>query len=133
MFKVVESIFTNPIRFPAKPGISLLPGHVVSIVEYEDDIVIDLCDGNTPFGLVGNRCFGGNAVDFNQMANVYPQRMIVDLNRFDRGNDIKVGNSLYCNEFGVLSSKKPFDSAILLAKVITPAGAGKNHMQILWL
>lgn len=133
MFKLVESLFTNPIRFPVKPGASLSPGHVVSIVEYEDDIVIDLCDGNAPFGLVGNRCFGGNAVDFRQMANVYPQRMVVDLNRFDRESDIKIGSSLYCNEYGVLSSRQPFESALLLAKVITPAGAGKNHMQILWL
>ena len=83
--------------------------------------------------MVGNRCFGGNVVNFRQMANVYPQRMVVDLNRFDRENDIKIGDSLYCNKYGVLSSKKPFETAFILAKVITPAGDGKNHMQILWL
>jgi hypothetical protein len=133
MFKLIESLFVDPIHFPVKPGVSVSPGHVVSIVEYKDNLVIDLCDGSAPFGLVGNRCFGGNVVDFRQMANVYPQRMIVDLNRFDRESDIKVGSSLYCNEYGVLSSRQPFEGALLLAKVITPAGSKKNYMQILWL
>ena len=133
MFKIVESLFMEPIRFPVKPGISLSPGNVVSIVEYKDDLVIDLCNGDSPFGLVGNRCFGGSLVDFERPANVYPQRMIVDLNRFDRDNKIQIGSSLYCNEEGLLSSKSPFENSFILAKVITPANEEKNHMQILWL
>lgn len=133
MFKLVESLVIDPIRFPVKPGASLSPGHVISIVDYEGDLVVDLCTGNTPFGLLGNRCFGGNAVDFQRKARVYPQRMVVDLNRFDRSNDIKIGSSLYCNEHGLLSSKQPFEYAFVLAKVITPATKEKNHMQILWL
>lgn len=133
MFRVVESLSTDPIRFPVKPGVSLSPGHVVSIVDYKDDLVIDLCDGHTPFGLLGNRCFGGNTIDFHRKANIFPQRMVVDLNRFDRDNEIIIGSSLYCNNEGILSSKKPFDEALMLAKVITPATKKKNYMQILWL
>jgi hypothetical protein len=123
----------RPVRFPIKPGISLHPGNVVSIIDFEGDLVIDLCDGNNPFGLLGNRCFGGSSINFQRKANVYPQRMIVDLNRFDRANEINIGASLYCNKLGVLSSKRPFENAFVLAKVITPADKEKNHMQILWL
>ena len=133
MFKLVESVFIDPIRFPIKPGISMSPGHVVSIVDYEGDLVVDLCDGNSPFGLVGNRCFGGSYLNIQKKANVYPQRMIVDLNRFDRSFDIDIGSSLYCNKLGLLSSNKPFENAFVLAKVITPANEVKSHMQILWL
>jgi hypothetical protein len=133
MFKVVESLLMNPIRFPIKPGAKLLPGNVVSIVDYKNSLVIDLCDGNNPFGLLGNRCFGGNSINFSRKAMVYPQRMIVDINRFDRENDIEIGDSLYCSKQGILSSQKPFDNSFMLAKVITPANTQKNHMQILWL
>lgn len=133
MFKIVESMFMEPVRFPIKPGANLSPGHVGSIVDYEGHLVIDLCDGNVPFGLIGNRCFGGNFVDFGRKANVYPQRMVADLNRFDRDSEIRIGSSLYCNKAGLLSSKKPFDNSFVLAKVITPANEEKSHMQILWL
>jgi len=133
MFKLVESLFTEPVRFPIKPGVSLAPGHIVSIVDYEGDLVVDLCDGNSPFGLLGNRCFGGGFIDFGRKANVYPQRMVVDLNRFDRDHEINIGSSLYCNKMGLLSSQRPSEHAFILAKVITPASEEKSHMQILWL
>ena len=133
MFKVVESIFKEPVRFPIKPGIVLSPGNVVRLVDFEGNLVVDLCDGNIPFGLLGNRCFGGSSINFQRKANVYPQRMIVDLNRFDRAHEIKIGDSLYCNNIGLLSSNRPFENAFVLAKVITPASKEKNHMQVLWL
>jgi hypothetical protein len=133
MFKVIESVPMDPIRFPVKPGTSLSPGHVVSIVEFENNLVVDLCDGNSPFGLLGNRCFGGSNINFKRKANVYPQRMVVDLNRFDRTHEIIIGSSLYCNKQGLLSSNKPFENSFILAKVITPATNEKSHMQILWL
>lgn len=123
----------DPVRFPIKPGAILAPGNVVSIVDYEGDLVIDLCNGNLPFGLISNRCFGGNLINLQRKANIYPQRMIVDLSKFDRNNDINIGSSLYCNEFGILSSKKPFDNSFVLGKVISPANDKKSHMQILWL
>ncbi|MCK9567744.1 hypothetical protein M0R72_02190 [Candidatus Pacearchaeota archaeon] len=133
MFKLVESLSTAPVRFPIKPGVSLAPGHVVSIVDYEGDLVVDLCDGNAPFGLLGNRCFGGGFLDFGRKANVYPQRMVVDLNRFDRDHEIQIGSPLYCNTKGLLSSQQPSEHAFVLANVITPASEEKSHMQILWL
>lgn len=133
MFKLVESVCMEPVRFPIKPGIRLVPGHVVSIVDYKGDLVVDLCDGYSPFGLLGNRCFGGNFIDFQRKANIYPQRMVVDLNMFDREYEINIGSSLYCNKMGLLSSKRPFEYALVLAKVITPANEKKSHMQILWL
>lgn len=134
MFKIVESISKDPVRFPIKPGVTLLPGQVISIVNYQGNLVADMCIGKMlPFGLVGNRCFGGNILNFTNKANVYVQRMIVDLNRFDRFYDIEIGNSLYCNNRGFLSSAKPFEDSIVLAKVITPATEEKSCMQILWL
>jgi hypothetical protein len=133
MFKVVESISKDSVRFPVKPGVKLTPGHVVKIVEYEGNLVVDLCDGYNAIGLLGNRCFGGNEIDFTKKAKVYPQRMIADVMKFDRKNAIESGNSLYCNSDGVLSSKKPFEGSMVLAKVISPATKKKRAMQILWL
>lgn len=133
MFNIIESINKSPIRLPIKPGISLYPGNIVSIIEYEGNTVVDLCTGNNPLGLVSNRCFGGNKINLYHKASIHMQRMVLNLNRFDRKNNIEIGNSLYCNAQGLLSSKKPFEDAFVLCKVITPASKENNYMQILWL
>ena len=133
MFRLVEAANTDPVRFPIKPGAKLTPGCVIKITEYEGNQVADLCDGYSPLGILGNRCVGGNTIDFMRSANIFLQRMVADVGKFDRRNKVGVGTSLYCSRRGVLSSKKPFEGSIVLAKVITPANKEKKHMQILWL
>ena len=133
MFRLVESTGPDPLRFPIKPGVKLMPGHVIKLVEHDGDLVADRCDGYAPLGLLGNRCIGKENVDFSRRADIYLQRMIADVGKFDRRNKIKTGSSLYCNRRGILSSKKPFEGALVLAKVITPANEEKKYMQILWL
>lgn len=133
MFKLVEAISLEPIRLPIKPGVKITPGHIVKTIEYEGSLVVDICDGYAPLGIAGNRCIGGQSVDYKKVVNVYPQRMIADLLKFDRNNLIEIGNSLYCDFSGVLTSKKPFENSIVLGKVITPAGDGRRYMQILWI
>lgn len=133
MFKVIEAISKDPVRLPVKPGVKLNPGNVIKVVEYNLDLVVDLCDGYSPWGLLGNKCIGGESIDLLNIAKVFPQRMIVDLSKFDIKNPINIGSSLYCNSQGILSSKIPFEGAFILAKVITPANSEKKHMSILWL
>lgn len=133
MFKLVEAITLEPIRLPIKPGIKIVPGHIVKTIYYEDNLVIDICDGYAPLGIAGNRCIGGTTIDYKRVVKVYPQRMIADLLKFDRKNIIEIGNSLYCNSNGVLTNKQPFEDSIVLGKVITPAGDNRRYMQILWI
>jgi hypothetical protein len=135
MFKIIESISPDPIRFPAKPEIKLTPGHIIKIIDYQGNLVVDLCDGSYAFGVVGNVVYGGSKLDFSKgsIAHVYPQRMVANIEKFDRKSDPVVGCSLYCNTKGMLSAKKPFENAIVLAKVIYLPSAEKKHMQILWL
>jgi hypothetical protein len=133
MFKLVESINREPIRFPVAPEAKLTPGHIVSVYDHDGTLVIDICDGINPFGILGNRCIGGNVIDFKKVAKVFPQRMIADINKFDRKSNIEVGSSLYCNKHGMLTSQKPCENSLVLAKVITPASENKKYMQILWL
>jgi hypothetical protein len=133
MFRLVESLYQEPIRFPINPGSRLVPGNVVSVLDYNGNLVIDLCDGYKPLGLVGNRCWGGYQLSFQRTAKVYPQRMIADVAKFDRQSKIEAGASLYCNQRGVLTADPPHEWSIVLAKVISPASDEKNYMQILWL
>jgi len=133
MFKVVEALSNDPVRFPVKPGAKLTPGHVVSLVEYEGHLVLDMCDGYRPFGLMASRCHGGNELDITKRIGAWPQRMVVNLDKFDRSSEVRSGNSLYCNRRGTLSTRKPFEGALPLAKVISPADEEKKYMSILWL
>lgn len=135
MFRLVESINQDPVRLILKPGLKLTSGCIVKIVEHEGIPVVDICDGKHAFGILGNRCWSSDVIDFSKrsMAYVYPQRMIANIDKFDRRCDIQSGCSLYCNSKGILSSKKPFEHAIALAKVIYVPNQEKKHMQILWL
>ncbi|MFA5759158.1 MAG: hypothetical protein WC942_07380 [Clostridia bacterium] len=56
--------------------------------------------------------------------------MIVTTSKYDRKNKINSCDSLYCNSKGMLTSKKPFEGAIVLAKVIS---CEKNQIVILWI
>ena len=133
MFKITEAATRLPVRFPVKPGVVLAPGHVTKTVEYNGFLVTDICDGYDALGLVQNRCIGGNEIDFKNVAKIHLQRMIVDISKFDRENEIHKGNSLYCNGVGELSSKKPFENSLVLAKAISPCNEEKSHMTILWV
>jgi len=133
MFKLIEAISLEPVRLPIKPGIKITPGHIVKIITYEDNLVVDICDGYDPLGIAGNRCIGGTSIDYKKIVRVYPQRMIADILKFDRKNNIQTGNSLYCDKRGVLTNVKPFENSIVLGKVITPADDGNRYMQILWI
>ena len=137
MFKITESI-GDPINLPVKPGIKLLPGNIVSIIEYGDDLAIDLYhsyDGKSPFGIVGKRFVSedGAAVDLTKTVKVYFHRMVVELTKFDKFNKIEVGSSLYAHKKGILTSKKPYNDSVLLAKVISPKTDEKKFISILWL
>lgn len=133
MFKIVESMSLEPVRLPVKPSTKITSGHIVKTTVYKGSVVIDICDGYEPLGIAGNRCVGGNELDYSKIVMVYPQRMIADILKFDRKNNIDIGNSLYCNKKGILTSKKPFDNSIVLGKVITPASKSQRYMQILWI
>lgn len=133
MFKLIDAISNEPIRFPVAPGANLKPGNIVSIYDHDGTLVIDICDGINPFGILGNKCVGGNTIDFKKLAKVFPQRMIVEIDKFDRKCNIEVNSSLYCNKHGILTSQKPNENSLVLAKVITTTSKEKKYIQILWL
>lgn len=130
MFKILETNNKNPVRFPVVPGVKLSTGHIVKIVEYNNHLAIDLCDGYNAFGISGNRWSGEKELVLTKNIKIYPQRMIVTTNKYDRKNKINSCDSLYCNSKGMLTSKKPFEGAIVLAKVIS---CEKNQIVILWI
>lgn len=133
MFRIVESICSESVRFPIKPGVNISPGHILSIVEHEGCLVFDISNGCQPFGVAGNRVKGADNLDYRLIVHGYIHRMILDISKFDRKNRIDIGTSLYCSQEGMLTSKRLYPDSILLAKVIAPAGSGKKHMNILWL
>lgn len=133
MLKIVEAVNKNSVRLPVKPGVKITPGHIVKTTMFGNQLVIDVCDGDSPFGISGNRCIGGTFVDYKRIVRVYLQRMIVNITKFDRNSNMGIGDSVYCNEVGVLTSNKPFLDSIVLGKVILPASDNRKDIQILWL
>lgn len=133
MFKLIDSAFLTPVRYPVKPEVKLTPGTVVCISDYNGCPVVDICNGNGAFALCGIRYQAGNCIDFKKLALIYPQRAVINISKYDRKSVIKIGSSLYCNESGELTADKPFENSIILAKVITPSNSEKKNIQILWL
>lgn len=133
-FEIRDSLISGKIRLPVKPGMKLIPGTIVKISNYNNNVVVDICDGENPFGLIKNKVINLNDyIDFSLMCEIHFHRMVLDTVRFDRKNYIEIGSSLYCNDKGLLTSKKPRDNSLILAKVISPSRGEKKHMTIFWL
>jgi hypothetical protein len=130
MFKILENS-GFPIRFPLKPGVSLFAGSVVSLNNYKNNIVVDLCDGKKfPIGIVGKRYRKINCFDFNNIVEVNINRMVLRLTRFEDKNIVNVGDDLYCNKNGKLTNNKIYKSSVLLGKLIEK---NNKYSTIFWL
>ena len=106
MFKIIEKISSGPIRYPVKPGISVLPGMVGKIAEYEGTPVIDIGDANNAFGIIGNkRSLQGLSYNREDLVAIWQQRMIFRTDVFDKACEYKSGCSLYVCD-GLLTSVK---------------------------
>jgi hypothetical protein len=133
MFKIVECAFKHPIRLPIKPGIQIIAGHMVMTTDYKGHVVVDISDGYSFLGLAGSKCKGGSKVDYTNIVKIFPQRMVLRMDKYDRKYPIVSGTSLYVGKDGILTSRKPFESSVITAKVISPEDENRKYIEILYL
>jgi hypothetical protein len=133
MFKIVECAFTHPIRMPVKPGIRISAGHIVRTIDYKNHVVVDISDGYSFLGVAGNRCKGGAEVDYGNVVKIFPQRMVLRIDKYDKKYPMGAGSSLYVGFDGILTSRKPHERAVITAKVISPETEERKFIEILYL
>jgi hypothetical protein len=143
MFKFIESICQDPIRFFLAPNVKLKPGHVVQLKEIDGNIVCYLSDGTKPFGVVGEVISSNKALlkwssaesklNFDTMVKVYQQKMIFQTDQYDADKKYVAGSSLYVNSNGIFTSEAPSQDSYFVAKIITPPSSDRSHFEALWL
>ena len=136
MFKIVEKLCDSPIRMLVKPGVKIRCGVVVKLIDFNGDIVADICDdGKSAFGITSNYCFNKtNAIIYNKyyMINIWSQRMVFRTTNFNKGSEYNPGTAIYTNKNGILTAEK-YNDGICIARVISGPGNGRNWMECLWL
>jgi len=136
MFRIVEKLGDEPMRFPVKPRVWFEPGMVVKVVRFGPDLVIDACDGYDAIGLAGSELYldaNEPALDPKFMLEVWPQRMVFRTNKYDLRCPMETADPLYSGWDGFLTTKKPFADATMLGRVITPPLADRSFFEALWV
>jgi hypothetical protein len=136
MFKIIESISMDPIRLPMCENISFFrPGFICKII---DHLYCDVSDGNSVFGILGERFdhttkVNDHEIRLQKFVNVYTQRMIFRTNEYMFGDYYKSGAKLYVNNRGLLTVKEPYKDAVYYGRVISPPNVDRQYMEALWI
>jgi len=136
MFRIVEQVGDEPMRFPAKPRVWFEPGMVVKLIQFQGDLVADACDGYDAMGLVGNEMYldaDKPVLDPKFMVEIWSQRMVFRTNKYDLCAPMETADPLYSGWDGFLTTKRPFEGATMLGRIITPPLADRSYFEALFL
>lgn len=123
MFKIIESIRDEPIKFLLHSNIVIEPGSVISLV---DGIYADLCRGKLPFGVVSDY------PDEHNMVPVWYDAMLFDTDIFDSSRSYAEGDLLYVNQAGQLTNQKLYEDDSYLIGFVSQVIDNK-HLEINWI
>jgi hypothetical protein len=136
LLKIIEKICDGPAKMLVMPGVKFMPGHIVKLTEYGQDVVCDLCDGTGAVGVAGSRCYVKTSeVSFDPklMLKVWPQRMVFRTDRYEEeGMPEEGGGPLYVSGRGLLTVIKP-EKGLYVARLIRPPDAERTYLEALWL
>jgi hypothetical protein len=119
-----------------KPGVRFEVGQIVKLVDFGEDIVADICDGDLAFGIAGNRCYVDSdsvVYDLKRMLKVWSQRMVFRTSMFDHQHKYEPGAGLYVDGVGVLTTGKAKEDSTCVARVISGPNGKRKYMEALWL
>lgn len=133
MFEVIESIPEEPVHFFVAPGANFKPGNIGRLVEFGDNLVVDISNGNSAFGVLGDTKTPYDEFNPKDLVRIWPQRMVFRTDEFDKEHKYAIGNPLYASETGLITSKKPWDNAQIVARLIIPPSEEKICLEALWL
>ena len=136
MLKIVEKLCEDPIHMLIKPGVKFEVGQIVKLIDFGDDIVVDICDGNLAFGIAGNRCYVDSdsvVYDLKRMLKVWSQRMVFRTTMFNHQYKYKAGGGLYVDGEGVLTTEKTKEDSTCVARVISGPNGKRKYIEALWL
>lgn len=136
MFKVIETTYSC-IRLPIKPGIRLKPGNIGRIIEFNNNLVIDLANSKNYSGVIGNRRYNNTnniSWDKKHLVKLWNQRFLFRTNLYDKHSIFdSLSSKLYVNDDGLLTSFKPSDDSLIVAQTTkTPEHSG-DWLEALWL
>ena len=132
MLQIVESVCSGPIRFlpDLSSGHKFKTGLVVQLVETSDGTPkCCISDGSRPFGIIGENLemqpFG--------LIPVWFETMILRTDVFEKkGATYEMGDALYINKRGMISSIRPFENSFQVGYVIAGPGDGRRYIELNW-
>jgi hypothetical protein len=133
LFKIIKVAEKRPVRLPIKPGIKVYPGYVMMTAQYDNNLVLDISDGKGIFGIAGKKCIGGSNFSYQNVLEVWVQKMVFQTDKFDKTYEILKGSLLYVNNKGLLTSNKSNENIVSVGEVIVPLQNNKKYIEVHWL
>lgn len=124
MIEIIAQI-GNPIYLPAYKD--FLPGQIIKLTRTPTQVYCSLSDSINPFGIVIN-----NPNEFGLIPILYTSASLIKTDNFEINLKYKMGNLIYCNEYGVLTLKKYKENAVPIAYVENDLKPNKL-LEIRWI
>lgn len=120
----------------AKPGVKLIAGYACTLVEYNGELVCDICKpGQFPFGIIGKtkKMKGEDtSTNPNNLVPIWHQRMIFQTDNFEHSN-YGPGDKLYIGESGMLTNEPKDDNDTFVARLTGYPDGDIDFFEALWL
>src|SRR5690606_9064208 len=116
--------------------VQLIAGHACKVVEYNGNLVCDICEPNDiAFGIIGrSKLVRGTELNFDPklMTIVWTQRMIFHSDKFEN-NIYEPGDKIYVGNGGILTNEPVCDDNNFVARLILAPNDKRNYYEALWL
>lgn len=123
MFKIIESIKDEPVKFLLYSDVIVEPGSIISLI---DGVYADLCTGKSPFGVVSDY------PDERNMVPVWYDAMLFETDIFDHSKSYEEGDLLYVDNAGQITNQKLYNDESYLVGFVSHVMENK-HLEINWI
>lgn len=125
MFKIIESINPEYIRFKSLNNRKIIPGTVIQLIEEDSDFYCTPSDGVRIFGICDH--------PIGEYIKIWTQTIIFRTDNYEPGLVYKSGDPVYVNKYGILTTEKNSPDSIIVAHVISDYRLEKGFIEFNWI
>ena len=122
MFKIID-VVGDPLRLPTNND-KLELGHIVSIETNDDGVFFVLSNSRNPFGVVAEND------GYTGLLSVFCSMIIFQTDKFELDQTYNRGDLLYSNDYGIFTTRKENDNALLLGTVNDGQLKSESYIEI---
>lgn len=125
MFEIVEQVF-EPIRLPIADGAKFKPGDIIGLC-YDKGVHCKTSNSLNPYGMVAG------LDETHNLVFIVSETAIIKTDNFDKNATYTIGDFLYSNNNGTLTTNKEEETSLLLGNVVDAISGVGGYIEINWI